>query len=687
MISFSLAIAFAVTTAVEASVSSIEHIDIPNAAQRAAGMAPTSFSFAAPSGTMVVDIGPWSARSDAFVVKVASDDDASIQRPAQPARTFRGGIRGAPDSIVQGGMTKDGLCAVVLLGDDGWSIQPDGLGGHDAKPLSSLSMPPGFCAVLDPPGGANQSAPGGSAGGVAGFDCGRMTELAFDADFEFFVSNGSSVDTTVADIEAVLAGMQAIYAAEIDLQFVVTAIVVRTTSDDPYTTTNHSLLLGQLSSEWQSNQADINRDLVHLMTGKNLDGSTIGVAFNPGACNPSSMFALSQSKYSNNFAQRVLVTAHEIGHNLDADHCNGQSTCGIMCNAVGGCNGSITTFGTFSVGQIVGFVNAVACLGPISPSSIVASNGTVCGGVEVVFTPARGAFSHTVYRYVAGVPVPVALNATSPYFDSTAVPGVSTNYAVTATYRGGCESDPADGIDAGFAPFAPNLTSGVVASDGTSCTGVSVVWSAASGAASYEIWRSQSGLPDDAVFVSIDSASPFLDGSAVPETVYRFFVRTVSGCGELGPLGTGDLGSRSTPPSATAVDATDGTACPDIAVSWAAVPDATGYALWRSATSNAESARILATNASSPYVDNDVPAGAQRWYWVQSLSNCGAGDLGVGDQGASGASADLDGNCHVDGADLAMMLGAWNTSGPGDLNGSGAVDGADLAILLGAWTG
>lgn len=47
---------------------------------------------------------------------------------------------------------------------------------------------------------------------------------------------------------------------------------------------------------------------------------------------------------------------------------------------------------------------------------------------------------------------------------------------------------------------------------------------------------------------------------------------------------------------------------------------------------------------------------------------------------------DLDGNAVVDGADLAILLGAWGTDDrTADLDGDGAVDGADLAVLLGAW--
>jgi hypothetical protein len=48
---------------------------------------------------------------------------------------------------------------------------------------------------------------------------------------------------------------------------------------------------------------------------------------------------------------------------------------------------------------------------------------------------------------------------------------------------------------------------------------------------------------------------------------------------------------------------------------------------------------------------------------------------------------DLDASGTVDGADLAILLGAWGACPgcPADLDASGVVDGADLAILLGSW--
>ncbi|HMN95219.1 MAG TPA: hypothetical protein PKC43_02530 [Phycisphaerales bacterium] len=47
---------------------------------------------------------------------------------------------------------------------------------------------------------------------------------------------------------------------------------------------------------------------------------------------------------------------------------------------------------------------------------------------------------------------------------------------------------------------------------------------------------------------------------------------------------------------------------------------------------------------------------------------------------------DIDDSGVVDGADLGLLLAAWDTSAPcADLNGDGTVDGADLGLLLGSW--
>ncbi|MBL9119955.1 MAG: hypothetical protein JNL80_08585 [Phycisphaerae bacterium] len=58
----------------------------------------------------------------------------------------------------------------------------------------------------------------------------------------------------------------------------------------------------------------------------------------------------------------------------------------------------------------------------------------------------------------------------------------------------------------------------------------------------------------------------------------------------------------------------------------------------------------------------------------------------VADAAAQLEPGDLNGDGSVSAPDLAILLGAWGSSGPGDLNGDGTVGAADLALLLGAWS-
>jgi hypothetical protein len=47
---------------------------------------------------------------------------------------------------------------------------------------------------------------------------------------------------------------------------------------------------------------------------------------------------------------------------------------------------------------------------------------------------------------------------------------------------------------------------------------------------------------------------------------------------------------------------------------------------------------------------------------------------------------DLNDDGHVDGADLGLLLAAWNSDDPdADVNMDGIVDGTDLGLLLGGW--
>jgi hypothetical protein len=73
-------------------------------------------------------------------------------------------------------------------------------------------------------------------------------------------------------------------------------------------------------------------------------------------------YGLSQSRFTTQLASRVGLTSHEVGHNWNASHCDGDSDCRIMCSGLGGCAGSVTSFGTRSISTISSFRDGRSCL-------------------------------------------------------------------------------------------------------------------------------------------------------------------------------------------------------------------------------------------------------------------------------------------------------------------------------------
>lgn len=99
-----------------------------------------------------------------------------------------------------------------------------------------------------------------------------------------------------------------------------------------------------------------------------------------------------------------------------------------------------------------------------------------------------------------------------------------------------------------------------------------------------------------------------------------------------------------------------------------------------------------AKNAAVPAWTTTDIGGLPRFMDDPATADTGVGtaplvDFGAREFGVPVAFGDINGDGVVDGADLGLLLGAWDTGDPdADLNDDGVVDGADLGLLLGAWT-
>ena len=290
-----------------------------------------------------------SMRAPGFRVLVDMGNNNLVEHPAPPVQTYRGSLDGIESSVVAASL-HNGVNAIVRI--DGafpldYTIQPlaeifDGAPADAHVVYSSRQVVDqhGHCggAVLHPDMGGMlgdmeaQTAPQGSS------RVRKVCQIAFDADFEFYQKNSSSIPNTTADIENVMNGVRTTYERDCDVTFTITTIIVRSTSSDPYTSTNPETLLNQFRSHWQGSQGGITRDIAHLMTGKNIDGGVIGIAWLSAVCT-SNGYGLSESRFTTSSNSRLALTAHEIGHNFSANHCDGNGDCHIMCSGINGCNG------------------------------------------------------------------------------------------------------------------------------------------------------------------------------------------------------------------------------------------------------------------------------------------------------------------------------------------------------------
>jgi hypothetical protein len=297
----------------------VQRLDVPDAVQ------PSLIEFEVDGLTYSMDVRPQSMRSADYMLLVDVNGTMLAHDPG-PARTFRGELLEDPGSIVAGSFMPEGLYARILFssGQTFW-IEPlvgrvpgaraDQYAVYDEEHVLGSS---GFCGT-DTSGHIDSHTTGGGeapAGGAL-----EITEIGIDADFEFYQDHSSNVNHTSARMELVLNTMNVQYENEVGITHVISAAIVRTTSGAPYTSSNPSTLLNQFLNHWNSAQSGLRRDVAHLFTGKNLDGSVIGIAYLGVICT-SSGYGVVQSDCCGSLSCAADLSAHELGHNWNAGHCN-----------------------------------------------------------------------------------------------------------------------------------------------------------------------------------------------------------------------------------------------------------------------------------------------------------------------------------------------------------------------------
>ena len=277
-----------------------------------------------------------------------------------------------------------------------------------------------------------------------------------------------------------------------------------------------------------------------------------------------------------------------------------------------------------------------------APGGFSASDSTSCNEVSLSWTAVGGA---TVYRVVrntvndAASGTLVGTTGATTLSDSLGTPGVTYFYFVRGE-NPSCGDGAYSAGEPGTRAATAVPPTAVAASDGTSCDSVTVSWNASVGATSYLVWRSVTDDSGAATQIATDSASPYVDVTAVAGTGYFYWVRAVNGCG-TGAFGLSDLGNRGSSPAApSGVSASDGISCSQVDVSWTAAAGATSYEVYRNETNATAGADVLTTTAGTFFADTTAAAGTTYFYFVKALGTCGASAFSTGDSGLRSGGAE-----------------------------------------------
>lgn len=344
---------------------------------------------------------PHSVRASDFRLLVADGSGAPVETTPPPIATVRGEIVGLPGSVVAGSLVDGRLDAAVRRGfdDELWMIQPlpvadaagvdvgpgPGAGSglvHAVYRSTDVVGNGEVCGSVTP----DEPVPSGFGLTTSAASATKDCDLAVEADVSFYQANGSSIAATQADMESIVNNCEVIYLADVGVTYTISSSLIRT-SGDPYSTSDSAVLLNEFVSEFLSTQGGATRDTAHLFTGRDLDSSIIGIAYLSVICNQTFGFGLSESRFTSNLASRTALTAHELGHNWGAGHCNGDSDCAIMCSGLGGCSGVVSGFGGASISSIENHKSFASCLSDPTPDP---GDGPTVSSVAPTFGPESG---------------------------------------------------------------------------------------------------------------------------------------------------------------------------------------------------------------------------------------------------------------------------------------------------------
>jgi hypothetical protein len=271
---------------------------------------------------------------------------------------LRGQLEGQPESWVRMTHTRTGWHGMISDGQELYAIEPAAdVARAVVQPLADMSgstpvmyrlkdalMPvgPAFCEILNVDGtpyvGSDRLSSSSDAQTQGRITAKMVVEaIARDAlpaapglaltvgvvaDYEFYQEYRADPQGTIIARMDIVDG---IWSSQVGVKISLAPLTVLTTAQEPFTKTAPADLLVQVRQYRSSNSAQMETGVTHLMTGRDLDGDTVGISYMGSVCD--SQYADSLSEGSHSTLMSALIAAHELGHNFNAPHDGEAGAC------------------------------------------------------------------------------------------------------------------------------------------------------------------------------------------------------------------------------------------------------------------------------------------------------------------------------------------------------------------------
>jgi fibronectin type 3 domain-containing protein len=261
---------------------------------------------------------------------------------------------------------------------------------------------------------------------------------------------------------------------------------------------------------------------------------------------------------------------------------------------------------------------------PDAPTGVTASAES-SSSIKVSWSSSTGATGYKVYRSSSssGTYSSVGDVTTTSYTDTGLTANTTYYYKVSAHNSAG-ESAQSSSVSAktSISISIPATPTGVSAS-AESSTSIKVSWSSVTGATGYKVYRSSSS---SGTYSKVGDATTtsYTDTGLTANTTYYYKVSATNSAGESAQssaVSAKTSASISIPATPTSVSASAESSS-SITVSWSSVTGATGYKVYRSASSSGTYSSV--GNVTYPsYTDTGLTANTTYYYKVSAYNSAG----------------------------------------------------------------